>query len=155
MDHQGRPTFGALLQRFRLAAGLSQEELAERSGISTGAISALERGVRRSPYQHTVARLATGLDLSPQEYVLFEAAARNPQIKMPDVSPNCPRFLIVHGNADPFVPRNNSNLFFGAMRDAGRATDLTVKRPGGDPAPTIQAEVTTLANWFDKQLTPE
>ena len=84
-----------------------------------------------------------------------EAAARNPQTKMPDVSPNCPRFLIVHGNADPFVPRNNSNLFFGAMRDAGRATDLTVKRPGGDPGPTIRAEVTTLANWFDKQLTPE
>ena len=77
MNQHERPTFGALLQRLRLAAGLSQEELAERSGVTPGAISALERGVRRSPYQHTLARLAAGLDLSPQEYALFEAAARN------------------------------------------------------------------------------
>ena len=29
-----QPTFGALLRQYRLAAGLSQEELAERAGLS-------------------------------------------------------------------------------------------------------------------------
>jgi hypothetical protein len=30
---------------------------------------------------------------------------------------------------------------------------MVVKRPGADPGPTIQAEVTTLADWFDERLT--
>src|SRR5262245_25122677 len=77
MGQHKRPTFAALLKSFRAAAGLSQEELSERSGVTVSAISMLERGVRRSPFQHTVARLAAGLDLTPQEYALFEEAARS------------------------------------------------------------------------------
>ena len=34
--------FGGLLRRFRIAAGLSQEALAERAGLSMDAIAALE-----------------------------------------------------------------------------------------------------------------
>ena len=41
--------FGELLRRHRLAAGLTQEALAERAGISVRAITDLERGVRRAP----------------------------------------------------------------------------------------------------------
>ena len=40
--------FGTLLQRFRLAAGLSREALAERAGLSATGIGALERGQRRA-----------------------------------------------------------------------------------------------------------
>jgi transcriptional regulator with XRE-family HTH domain len=36
--------FGALLKRHRLAAGITQEGLAERAGISARAVSDLERG---------------------------------------------------------------------------------------------------------------
>ncbi|MGH2587359.1 MAG: helix-turn-helix transcriptional regulator, partial [Dehalococcoidia bacterium] len=36
------PPFGVLLRRLRLAAGLSQEELAERARLSVQAVSALE-----------------------------------------------------------------------------------------------------------------
>src|SRR5579884_3452685 len=49
----GPGPFGCLLQRQRLAAGLSQEELAERAGLSRRGISDLERGVRRSPLPAT------------------------------------------------------------------------------------------------------
>ena len=38
------PAFGELLRQHRLAAGLTQEELAERARISVRAISDLERG---------------------------------------------------------------------------------------------------------------
>src|SRR5690348_261960 len=54
--------FGRVLQRHRLAAGLSQEELAERAGLSRRGISDLERG-RRRPLPGTARRLADALDL--------------------------------------------------------------------------------------------
>ena len=51
-------TFGTALRRHRVAAGLTQEELAERAGVSARGIQDLESGARRSPRQATVRRLA-------------------------------------------------------------------------------------------------
>jgi transcriptional regulator with XRE-family HTH domain len=56
-------TFGSRLRQYREAAGLSQEELAERAGLTAHAIGALERGERRRPYPHTVQLLASALGL--------------------------------------------------------------------------------------------
>jgi transcriptional regulator with XRE-family HTH domain len=61
---QAHQSFAALLQHYRLAAGLSQEELAERAGLSVRGISDLERGARRNPYPSTVRRLAAALRLN-------------------------------------------------------------------------------------------
>jgi transcriptional regulator with XRE-family HTH domain len=58
--------FGAHLRRLRGAAGLTQEELAERAGLTAKGISDLERG-RRRPYPHTVRSLADALGLSEEE----------------------------------------------------------------------------------------
>ena len=69
-------TFSQLLKRFRRAAGLTQEELAERAGLSVEGISALERGVNRIPRRDTVELLAEALNLSAHEQALFAAAAR-------------------------------------------------------------------------------
>jgi transcriptional regulator with XRE-family HTH domain len=69
---------GALLRAYRERAGLSQEVLAERAGLAAAAISALERGVRRRPFPHTIAALAAALDLSAAERAAFAAAARAP-----------------------------------------------------------------------------
>jgi len=57
----------ALVRQHRLAAGLSQEALAERAGISVRGISDLERGLRRVPHPATLARLADALQLSPDQ----------------------------------------------------------------------------------------
>ena len=54
-------TFAEALRRYRLAAGLSQDELATRAELSSKAISALERGERRNPYPHTIRALADDL----------------------------------------------------------------------------------------------
>jgi predicted ATPase/DNA-binding XRE family transcriptional regulator len=67
--------FGSLLRRYRVAAGLTQEELAERAGVSARGISDLERGARRAPYRGTIARLADALRLALPERAAFEAAA--------------------------------------------------------------------------------
>ena len=58
-----RTPFGVLLQRYRVAAGLSQEALAERAGLSRRGISDLERGKRRVPHPATARRLADALAL--------------------------------------------------------------------------------------------
>jgi len=60
----------------RGAARLTQEELAERSGLSVGAISLLERGLRTAPRPATIARLAAALKLTPGDRRIFSSAAR-------------------------------------------------------------------------------
>jgi predicted ATPase/DNA-binding XRE family transcriptional regulator len=55
---------------------LSQEELAERAGISANAISALERGVRQRPYPATIRALADALELTGEARTAF-AGGRN------------------------------------------------------------------------------
>jgi predicted ATPase/DNA-binding XRE family transcriptional regulator len=68
-------SFGELLRRYRLAAGVSQETLAERARISAAAVGALERGARRAPYRETVALIVDGLGLSGADRSELEAAA--------------------------------------------------------------------------------
>jgi predicted ATPase/DNA-binding XRE family transcriptional regulator len=69
-------TFGDLLRRFRGSADLTQEDLAERTGLTPQAISLLERGERRRPHKYTVQKLAEALGLTGQDLAKFEAAAR-------------------------------------------------------------------------------
>jgi DNA-binding CsgD family transcriptional regulator/transcriptional regulator with XRE-family HTH domain len=69
-------TFGERLRRYRVAAGLSQEELAERAGLSAHGISDLERGARNRPYSDTVQRLALALQLDQGATADLQAASR-------------------------------------------------------------------------------
>jgi len=66
--------FGAVLRRYRAAAGVTQQELAERTGLSVDAISLLERGGRHRPHRDTVHRLADALGLETQERAHLRAA---------------------------------------------------------------------------------
>ena len=68
--------FSAVLRQLRTSAALSQEELAERAGLSPRGISDLERGVRRAPHLTTVRLLADALALDSTEWQLLLAAAR-------------------------------------------------------------------------------
>lgn len=101
MGARDSPSFGALLRTFRIAAGLSQEALAERADLSVRGISDLERGARVTPRLATVRRLAEGLGLDESAQVSLLAAARpstplpRPVVDQPapDV-PNPPTSLI-------------------------------------------------------------
>src|SRR5262245_38044652 len=68
-------SFGILLQRYRVASGLSQEELAERAGLSRRGISDLERGARRAPHLGTARRLPDALKLDESQRGAFLSAA--------------------------------------------------------------------------------
>jgi transcriptional regulator with XRE-family HTH domain/tetratricopeptide (TPR) repeat protein len=76
MERQAPLTFGELLRRYRVAAVLTQQELAARAGLSTRAVSDLERGVKGQPHPDTVRRLATALGLDGTVRRSFEAARR-------------------------------------------------------------------------------
>src|SRR5262245_12527803 len=74
----GADDFAGLLRRARRDQGLTQEELADRAGLSTRAISDLERGAKSRPHRDTVERLSTALTLSPDARADFVAASRRP-----------------------------------------------------------------------------
>src|ERR1700730_7580589 len=67
--------FGALLRQSRIAAGLTQEALAERTGLGVRSIQHLEGGAHL-PHRETVDRLIRGLGLSGEERNRFERLAQ-------------------------------------------------------------------------------
>jgi predicted ATPase/DNA-binding XRE family transcriptional regulator len=67
--------FGGLLRRLRIAAGYSQEALAEQAGLSVDGVAALEAGRRNHPRAFTVGALADALGLGPAERALLAARA--------------------------------------------------------------------------------
>lgn len=67
-------SFASAVKALRLMAGLSQIQLAERSGSSQSAISQYEMGLR-APDPLTVGRLSTALGLPPEESMALLAVA--------------------------------------------------------------------------------
>src|ERR671937_1170016 len=76
METAPPPTFATLLRRYRHAAGLSQEELAERARLSARTVGDLERVGSHAPRKDTVALLAQALNLGAPERAALEAARR-------------------------------------------------------------------------------
>jgi predicted ATPase/transcriptional regulator with XRE-family HTH domain len=81
--------FGLALRRRRLAAGLSQDALAERAGLSKRGISDLERGLR-SPRPDTIRMLAEALGLGADDLAALAAAARPELSSAPLSAPSLP-----------------------------------------------------------------
>jgi predicted ATPase/DNA-binding XRE family transcriptional regulator len=96
-------TFGDHLRRLRESAGLTQEELASRAGMSPSAVSVLERGVRRRPHPHTVRALAEALKLTEPERGFLLAAV--PKSSGTHISPAAESSLPVP--ATPLVGREH------------------------------------------------
>jgi tetratricopeptide (TPR) repeat protein/transcriptional regulator with XRE-family HTH domain len=69
--------FGRVLREYRLGAGMTQEELAEGSGLSTRAIANMERGRSRRPYRRNVLALADALSLSGAQRELLVRESRS------------------------------------------------------------------------------
>src|SRR5205807_8875431 len=81
-----KASFSTLLKHYRQAAGLSQEALAARAGLSARAISDLERGINRTPRYDTLELLSSALSLSSQQHTLLQAAAR-PEVAAAALAP--------------------------------------------------------------------
>ena len=126
----GEP-FGALLRRHRLAAGLTQESLAERAGLSARGVQDLERGARTTPHRQTVRLLARGLGMAPDEAFALAAAVPRPRPARPGTD--------VPGPGLPPLPRPLTG-FVGRERQLAEVRErlrdpevrlLTLTGPGG------------------------
>lgn len=101
-EHAPRsPGFGEVLRRYRLASGLSQEELGERSGLSVRAVSNIERGRTRRPYRKTVASLAAALELHGARREEFVRASRVSGALWPDTAGIVPQHADFAGPVAP------------------------------------------------------
>lgn len=79
-QQEPRETAGDLLKRYRLASGLTQEELAQRSQVSARTIGSIERGALQRPRSESLRLLAAALDLSPEQYEVVLAAVRRQHV---------------------------------------------------------------------------
>lgn len=71
-----RARFAAVLRARRILAGLTQRELAERSGVGVRTVRELEKARVRRPQYETISLLATALKLTPLDREGFVGAAR-------------------------------------------------------------------------------
>jgi predicted ATPase len=121
--------FGVLLSRFRLAAGLTQEQLAERAALSVRGISDLERGLKARPRAYTLAQLADALGLADADRAAFYAAARGP-VAHPSAAPALP--LPALPNAlTPLIGRERDEAGVLELIRWQGARLLTLTGPGG------------------------
>lgn len=134
-------SFGELLRRYRIAAGLTQEDLAERAELSVRGLRYLEQDLRR-PYRDTVGRLIRALPVPPHDHGAFMAAAR-PRDALPT-----PGAEHAGRSGLPLPP----NPLIGREQDLGMAVDLlrrgevrvlTLTGPGGVGKTRLALEVAT------------
>jgi transcriptional regulator with XRE-family HTH domain len=136
-------TFRSLLRWHRTNAGLTQEELAERAGLSRRGIADLERGARRAPYAHTVECLARALGLPAADHAALIEAGRH--LRTPATRPAAlpetgrPQLRVLNGTADDLEagadaqPRHNLPLqptsFVGREREQVRLATVLASSP--------------------------
>ena len=139
-DHAGDDPgpFARQLRALREAAALTQEELAERSGLTSNGIGALERGERRRPYPHTVRALAAGLGLDEDRRTALAAAAR-PRTVPAEPGPSPPGHRVPDSAPSPVASAVAATPFYGREAELGdiqrRLANgtrlLTLTGPGG------------------------
>lgn len=137
----GASPFGARLRRLREAAGLTQEELASKAGLTAKAVSVLERGARKRPYPHTVRSLADSLGLNDDERAALFASlpGRGDAAAEPSTTAAAPSILPVPATA--LVGRERELESASEILRHRGARLLTLTGPGGVGKTSLALEV--------------
>ncbi|MHB8647673.1 MAG: ATP-binding protein [Thermomicrobiales bacterium] len=124
-------TLGDLLLRHRIAAALTQEELAERATLSIRAIGDIERGVKQRPHRETIRLLADALALSDAERDRFIVAARQQRMPTPALAPVMITPSNLPAQVTPLVGRAEAVRAAGALLRREDVRLLTITGTGG------------------------
>ena len=132
---------GNLLRRARQRAGLTQEALADRSGVAIRTIGDLERGRIRRPHRRTVELLVTALHLDPAEQQAIAGdLTRSPQAQgSTRLDEQCVGELAASSAPDPGTRPTRWTLPTGPAGFVGRTESLRdlTEILGRLPAPPI------------------
>jgi tetratricopeptide (TPR) repeat protein/transcriptional regulator with XRE-family HTH domain len=128
MLDQPAVSFAELLRRLRLDAGMTQEGLAQATGLSTRAISDLERAVNLTARRETARLLADALNLDGAARAGFMAASRGRMQNSGQASEEPAALARSIAATTPQLPRDIRN-FIGREPDLGRLIAQT--RDGG------------------------
>jgi transcriptional regulator with XRE-family HTH domain len=126
-------SFASLLRRHRLAAGLTQDALAERAHLSARTVSDLERGINLRPRLDSLLLLAEALHLAPPERIAFEVAARH---LAPSVATSNDRHAS-SGNPAPPAPCTNLPRALTSFVDRPRERTALLELLATEPLVTL------------------
>lgn len=147
METDRHSPFGALLRQFREAAGLSQEQLAERTGLSQRGISDLERGLRTAPRPETFRMLADGLDLTDLQRTQLRTAIAATKPSSFHPSAHAPPGIPTPSS--PFIGRAGDLESIAGTLENEKARLITLTGPGGVGKTRIAVEAARrLANRY-------
>ncbi len=121
--------FGNLLRRFRVAASLTQEALADQCRISPATIAAIEQGRRTAPRLSTVRLIADALQLSAADRELLARAADQGAGAQADRQESAGLSSAGMRGAGPVV----SPEFIGRREEIAALTALMSRTQAGEP----------------------
>lgn len=130
--------FGETLRGLREAAGLTQEELAARAGMTAKGISTLERGERKRPYPHTIRSLASALDLTEdkRDALVRSVPGRDAGAPSPTVTSS-----VLPAPPTPLIGREREAREVGELLSRKETRLLTLIGPGGIGKTRLALEV--------------
>jgi predicted ATPase/DNA-binding XRE family transcriptional regulator len=150
-----RDTLATLLRGYRRVRMMTQEALAERAGVSVGAISYLERGLTQSPHHDTLRALADALALSDEERRALDLASQ--RVPLEDISAPSTTATLQSGQ----IPQPLTRLI-GREREMGDISEalqhvgvrlLTLTGPAGVGKTRLAIQVVTLAQEeFEREV---
>ena len=112
----------------------------------------LDWGGKKPDYSQEIGMLLFmgGVGTHTQEEIDAQAKRISPRYLV--TAGKLPPYMIFHGDADPMVPLQQSQVFVDAVKAAGGSAELFIKPGGGHPWLTMPEEVEKMAVWFDKNL---
>lgn len=138
MSARSTGTFGEGLKRLREEAGLTQEELASRAGLTAKGIGALERGERRRPYPHTLRALADALHLTEEAR---EALVGSVPGRAAAAKPSAVTLPLPSAPSTPLIGREREAEEVGKLLSRNGDRLLTLTGPGGIGKTRLALEV--------------
>ncbi|MEU7744995.1 NB-ARC domain-containing protein [Nonomuraea sp. NPDC049158] len=134
--HEAELSLGALLRGWRGRALLTQEQLAQRTGLNVRTVRRLEHNVLRQPRITSILLLAEALELDGEERAMLAAVARGPAASPEhvDLEETCPAVTVprqLPADVAAFVGRKRELTALSDYQNTNTATVVAIDGMAG------------------------